>query len=200
MRLGTAILALAAALALGGCSLRKTPTAKAAPPPPKPAAPAKPAEPLSVPQTNVELPAPQPIPPDALPPVETGEPAAAPPASRPTSRPTRTPSRAEQPAPPAATPAPAPQQATEPPPRQPYVEKLSPEESKRLHDEALGHIQETEAILSHISQRRKNQQSATLTRVEFFLKQAKEADSRGDMTQASELAGRALVLAKELRP
>src|SRR5947209_9392765 len=57
------------AISLAGCVVRGAPkTAKAMPPAPKPVAalPAAPPEPLSIPQTNVALPAPQPLDPEAL--------------------------------------------------------------------------------------------------------------------------------------
>src|SRR5215813_444319 len=69
MRRVEALLAVAAALALAGCALRAKPTVTAAASPPKPVIPAAPPPapaPLSIPQTNVQLPPPQPVNPDAL--------------------------------------------------------------------------------------------------------------------------------------
>src|ERR1035437_5854211 len=79
-RANQAILAAALAMALAGCAARAKPQLPAAPAPPVPQA-----QPLSVPQTQVELPRPQPFNPDALataPPV-TGPPPAAPPTAPP---------------------------------------------------------------------------------------------------------------------
>src|SRR5690349_950623 len=69
MRRAEVLLMIAIAASSAGCSFRKPQTAKAAPAPPRPVAPATPApppEPLSIPQTNVYLPAPQPVTPEAL--------------------------------------------------------------------------------------------------------------------------------------
>jgi len=71
---------------------------------------------------------------------------------------------------------------------------------KRLQDEADARIQETKQLIANIPQRRQNQQRNLVGRIEAFLKQAEEAKGRNDMRQASELAGRALVLARELKP
>jgi hypothetical protein len=199
MRLGTAILALAAALGLGGCTPKKPQTVQAAPPPPKPAA-AKPSEPLSIPQTSVQLPPPQPIPPDALPqPEPTVQPAPPPAPPRPNPRPPRTGTQTPrtEPVTPAGPPAPAP---TAEAPRPPIAEALSAPEAKRLQDEAHARIQETRQLIGRLSARRLRQQESLHKRIESFLTQAEEAERRGDMRQASELAGRAAVLARELRP
>jgi hypothetical protein len=199
MRFGTAILAIAVTISLGGCSLKKQPQIAAAPPAPKPAAPAKPAEPLSIPQTSVELPPPQPIPPDALPPAEPGT-TPAPPAST-----SRTQTRAPQQRPGAQPPKPEPTAPTTPaqPPvaeRAPIAEVLSPAEAKRLQDEAHARTNEARQTIARLSARRRNQQKSVIDRINVFLTQAQEAERRGDMRQASELAGRAAVLARELTP
>jgi hypothetical protein len=200
MRLGTAILALAATISLGGCSLKKQPqTAKAVPPPPKPVPPAKPPEPLSIPQTNVELPPPQLIPPDALPPAEPGTTPAPPPTTnrqqnRPPARQGATPAPKPEPATPTAPERPA---VTE---RPPVAEVLSAAEAKRLQDEAHARTNEAHQTIARLSARRRNQQKSIIDRINTFLTQAQEAERRGDMRQASELAGRAAVLARELTP
>jgi len=199
MRIGTAILAIAAAISLGGCSLKKQPQiAKAAPPPPKPAAPPKPAEPLSIPQTNVELPPPQQIPPDALPPVEPGTTPAPPPAAN---RPQNRPPQQRPPALPKPEPA-TPSTPAQPPAaeRAPVAEVLSAAEAKRLQDEAHARTNEARQTIARLSARRRNQQRSVIDRINTFLTQAQEAERRGDVRQASELAGRAAVLARELTP
>src|SRR5947199_1255340 len=83
MRRAAAFLILAVAGSCGGCVVRKPKTASVAPAAPKPATPATPApppEPLSIPQTNVYLPEPQPVTPEALATtIPPGEPAPPPP-------------------------------------------------------------------------------------------------------------------------
>jgi len=200
MRFGTAILVIAAAVSLGGCSLKKQPqTAKAAPPPPKPAPPAKPPELLSIPQTNVDLPPPQVIPADALPPAEPGTTPTPPPATN------RPPQRPPQQRPSTQPPKPEPPTPTTPErpavtERPPVAEVLSPGEAKRLQDEAHARTADARQTVSRLSARRRNQQKSVIDRINTFLTQAQEAERRGDMRQASELAGRAAVLARELTP
>jgi len=200
MRFGTAILAIAAAIALGGCSVKKQPqTVSAAPPAPKPAVPAKPAEPLSIPQTNVELPPPQLVPSDALPPPEPGTtPAPAPANTRQQNRPPQQRPGTQPPKPePAAPSTPERPSVTE---RAPIAEVLSAAEAKRLQDEAHGRANEAKQTIASLSARRRNQQKSVIDRINTFLTQAQEAERRGDMRQASDLAGRAAVLARELTP
>jgi hypothetical protein len=200
MRLAESILAIGMALSLSGCVLHRTPIAKAAPPAPKPTvtpAPAPPPEPLSIPQTNVELPSPQPISPEALATTQpAGEPLPPPPPVR-APRPPRTggtPARTE--ATPGATPAAPP--AAEP--AHPLVSEVTPAaELKRLQDEAAARRQEVTQLIRRIPRSRLRQQQNSVDRINVFLKQAEDAERRGDMRQASELAGRALVLARELK-
>jgi hypothetical protein len=78
------------------------------------------------------------------------------------------------------------------------TEVLPPAELKRLQDEARGRSQEARRLIAQLSDRQR--QDARVRRIETFLKQADEAERRGDLRQASELAGRALVLARELKP
>jgi hypothetical protein len=197
MRVSEALLILAVGIGLSGCA-RKPKTASLPPAPPKPAAPAPapPPEPLSVPQTNVHLPPPQPLTPEAIATTQLpGGPTAAPtPPPRTNPRPPR-PRPAEPPAvavPPSA-----------PPPnieagRPPITEVLPSGELKRLQDEAAQRAQEARKLIRQLPPQRRRQDS--VRRIETFLKQAQEAERRGEMRQASELAGRALVLARELRP
>src|SRR5512133_3538290 len=136
MRIPQALLIVAFALGLSGCFLRK-PKANTPPPPaaktvPTPA-PAPPPEPLSVPQTNVYLPPPQPLTPEAIATTQLpGEPQPPPmPAPRPERRPQRTPPpRPAETAPPAPTPTPTPPAAE--PDRAPFTEVLPAAELKRL--------------------------------------------------------------------
>ena len=84
--------------------------------------------------------------------------------------------------------------------RAPITEVLPQAELKRLQDEAGQRVAEARRLLAQLSRNRRRQQLTTVGRVETFLKQAEEAERRGDMRQASELAGRGLVLARELKP
>jgi hypothetical protein len=176
----------------------------AAPAPPKPAAapaPAPPPEPLSIPQTNVHLSPPQPLTPEAIATTQLpGEPPPTP-AQPPRPQPKRPqPARPVVEPPPAAVPAAPPAPSTAEPGRAPITEVLAPAELKRLQDEAGTRVLETRKVLAQITRARRRAQQTTVSRVETFLKQAEEAERRGDMRQASELAGRALVLARELKP
>ena len=208
MRFLYALPIAAMALGLSGCALRKTPAAKAVPVAPKPVvvpAPAPPPQPLSIPQTNVQLPPPQPLTPEAIATTQLpGEPAPSPPTPPRTAPATRTPRPPVQRNTEAATP-PAPAPATPPaaepePPRAIFTEVLSQADQKRFQDEAAARGQEARRIVDQLSRTRRRQQENAVQRVEGFLKQAQEAERRGDMRQAAELAGRALVLAKELKP
>jgi hypothetical protein len=200
MKLAEALLIVALAAGVSGCSLRKPKTANVPPAPSKPAAapaPAPPPEPLSTPQTNVHLAPPQPLTPEAI--ATTQLPGAPPP---PPAQPQRPPSKRPPPARPVVEP-PAPVPAAPPaaePGRLPITEVLPAAELKRLQDEAGTRVLEARKLLTQISRVRRRQQQITVSRVETFLKQAEEAERRGDMRQASELAGRALVLARELKP
>jgi hypothetical protein len=186
-------------LCLSSCVLKKPQTVKAAPPAPAPApAPAPPPAPLSIPQTDVHLPPPQPVTQEAAataqPPEEpTAAPAPPPRAPRPkppVSRPAETPATAAPPAGPAA------------PPEHPPIEEVTPAaEQKRFQDEAAARKREVHQIVDPLDRRRLNrQQRGLLDRIQSFLKQSDDAETRGEMRQASELAQRALVLARELKP
>jgi hypothetical protein len=202
MRLAETILIVAMAVGLGGCVVRKQPTAKAAPAAPKPVAAAAPApapEPLSIPQTNVTLPPPQPVSPEALATtLPAGEPPPPPPApsrntSRPAPRPGGTPQRTEP-----ATPAPATPPAVET--ERPAIVEVTPKaELIRLQEEAETRRREVAELIRRIPRNRLRQQQGSVDRINTFLKQAEDAERRGDMRQASELAGRAAVLARELK-
>jgi hypothetical protein len=91
-----------------------------------------------------------------------------------------------------------------PPPaeeRHPILEVLPAAELKRLQEEAQARRREVRQVVEPLDRARlSRQQRGILDRVETFLKQSDEAERRGDMRQASELAQRALVLARELKP
>ena len=202
MKLAEALLIVALAACVSGCSLRKPKPVSAAPAPPKPAAapaPAPPPEPLSIPQTNVHLSPPQPLTPEAIATTQLpGEPPPTP------AQPPRPPPKRPQPArpvvePPPPAPVPAAPTTAEPG-RAPITEVLAPAELKRLQEEAGLRALDARKLLAQITRARRRQQQTAVNRVEAFLKQAEDAERRGDMRQASELAGRALVLARELKP
>jgi hypothetical protein len=205
-----AILAACLALSLTGCVLRgKQPVAKATMPP-KPVEappPAPPPKPLSTPQTDVELPAYQPLTPEAIastfPPEE---PPPAPPAPKPPSRSRQqntTPRPVEvTPQGPPTPAAPATTTTTTTETERPRIQDaLSPEELKRLQDEAEGTKREIKQRIDAIQVHRLNrQQNVLVKRIRTFVDQSDDAQHRGDMRQAAELAKLALVLAKELQP
>jgi hypothetical protein len=73
------------------------------------------------------------------------------------------------------------------------------EEQKRLQDETNARRQEVAQLIARIPKSRQRQQHDSIGRIKTFLEQAHEAEERNDWRQASELAGRALVLARELK-
>lgn len=199
MRSGLVIAALTGLLCLSGCVLRSKPqTVRAAPPAPQPAAvetaAAKPEPTLSIPQTQVELPPPQPLNPEALevsPPVE---PTVNAPATmrRPAGPP---PITVPKPVEAAAQPA-APPEAE----RAPVREIVPAEDLKRLQESADARKREVRQMLAQTRARRVNgREQGVIDTVESFLKLSDQAETRGDMRQASALAERAWVLAKDLR-
>ena len=107
-----------------------------------------------------------------------------------------TPVRVPEPAAPVLTPQPAPEQE---PTRQPISEVTPPAELDRLREEARANLQEVQQLIRRIPRGRLRQQQSNVDRINTFVKQAEEAELRRDMKQASELAGRALVLARELK-
>jgi len=198
-----AILAACLALSLTGCVLRgKQPVAKATTPPPVVAPPPPPPpKPLSTPQTDVQLPAYQPLTPEAVastfPPEEPPPPA---PAPKPPSRGSR-PQGTTTPKPVEVTPQGPPVPAIQEPERPRIQDALDPEEVKRLQDEADGTRREIKQRIDAIQAHRLNrQQNILVKRIRTFVDQSDEAQRRGEVRQAAELAQRALVLAKELQP
>jgi hypothetical protein len=193
-----ALLTVVAGILLAGCSLRGKPAKSAiAPAAPKPVvtpAPVPPQPALSMPQTRVELPKPQPVDPAALAtepaPPQPPEP---PPATAP-ARPRRANPATSQPAGPAA--------ATTPPrePRETFQEIVSPAELKRLQDRALARRREANRILDLLGRRQLTgaEQNVAAT-VRNFLALSEEAEKHNDPRQADALAERAQILAKELQ-
>src|SRR5579859_1100155 len=209
MRLASKILASVLVLALSACDMKltrtKTPSppqpteAKAEPPPSDQAA----NEPLSIPQTQVRLPRPQPIDPEALamPPVSAPSEASAPrqshrakkgPAPSP---PATVPAKPEQPA---VETAEAPPPATEP--ARPRIEPVLPAEQRRqLTEDIASRLHEVDQILSRVSARKLTDgQKDSIDRIRNFENLSHQALDRGDTQQASALADRALLLAREL--
>lgn len=198
-------LVLALSVCLPSCVLKKPQTVNAAPPPPAPAvaAPAPPPQPLSIPQTEVHLPPPQPVSPEAAataqPPEEsTGNPQLSNRPGRPRPSTGTTSTRSPE------TPAPVvgPVGPAAPPPEHPLIQEVTPAaEQKRLQDEAAARKREVRQLIDPIDRRRLGrQQRGLFDRIQSFLKQSDDAERRGEMRQASELAQRALVLARELKP
>jgi hypothetical protein len=198
-----AILAVALAILLAGCTLRGAPkTAQAAPAPPKPvavAAPAPPPQSLSIPQTQVELAPPQPISDEARattdPVPEEPPPVTAAP-KPPRNRAAQTPAA---PAPTAPIGPPAPEPAAE---VRPAVAPIVPaEELRQLQVDAERDRMEAKNVADRLQSRSLNHRQQDLKRnLESFLRLSLDAEKRGDMRQARELAGRARLLAKELQP
>jgi len=170
VKLGVFILAAAASLLLAGCVLKGKTEANVSstPAPPKPT-PAPP-PPLSIPQTQAELPAPQPISPEALATTPPEGPVEIQPAPRPPRRgavlgppkPETPPTLTVPDQPP--TPAPAPETA-----RPPIHEILPPAELQRLKDSADARKREVRKVLDQMGSRRLNSQRETVSRIRSFL-------------------------------
>jgi hypothetical protein len=191
----TALLTALFSVVLAGCALQgkaaKTAVTPAVAPKPvaTPAPAAPPAAPLSTPQTQVTLPAPQPWDPAALETETTPPeplPAAAPPA------PARRPSGPAVGPPVAAPPAPE--------PRETVQELVSPTESRRLQDRAVARRVEVKQILEQLGRRQMSgTQQNVMATIKSFLTLSEEAEKHNDMRQADALAERAQILAKELQ-
>ena len=198
MRSGLAIAVVTGLLGFTSCMTRSKPqTVHAAPPAPQPVAAeaaAKPEPALSIPQTQVELPPAQPVNPEAL-------------AVSPPEEPTvNAPATMRRPAgpPPIAAPKPAEaaaQQATPPEAERAPVREIVPAgELKKLQENADARKREVRQLLAQNRARRLNgREQGVIDNVESFLKLSDQAEARGDMRQASALAERAWVLAKDLR-
>lgn len=188
---------------LVGCVLGAKKQA-AAPPPPKPAVvqPPAPEQPLSIPQTAVNLPSPQPLNPDALPEVPIAQ---QPPAPEKTAPPAVRTARHTPAAPPKTETEPDPEPESPPatvvpeqaPPIQPI---LSGDELKRIQGDIESRKKEIKEKLSHVKGNLSKHDQDLLDRIQSFLAQCEEAAVRGDYTQANSLSERAYVLANELHP
>ena len=196
MRLCAPIAAALLALAMAGCAQHAKPNA-AVPPAPVAAATAVPAatEPLSVPQTRVQLPPPQLLNPDALalePQPQTPPPAAVapPPASPPTRR---TPAASSQPKPDT--------QPASAEPARPSIQEVLPESTRnQLKVDAANSRQRIRAWLdSTKADRLVGQAKLTRDRIQSFLKASSDAERRGDVREALQLAARAEILIREMQ-
>jgi hypothetical protein len=203
IRATQATLAACMAISLAGCVLRGTPkTAAAVPAAPKPVAtapPAPPPPPLSTPQTNVELPKPQPLDPEAL--ITAPQPEPVPEtstAARSARRPnTPSPGTASNSPPRTETP-PAPPQ---PEPERPPIQEIVPAaEQKRLQDSVQSRKADINRILDETKNRRLGKlQLGVVRTIRSFVDLADDAEKHGDFRQADALAERAQILARELQ-
>jgi hypothetical protein len=191
-------------LLLSACEM-KLPRAKTAPPP-QPASvktepPPEPAssEPLSIPQTQVRLPNPQPIDPDALatPPSPPAEPAQ--------THPSRRSSRRQGPQPASASPAGKPETSetadavpsTEP--RPPIGPVLSDDERRRLNEDVASRLKDVDQMLGRIANLRlSDAEKGSVERIRSFQKLSRDAMDHGEIEKASALAERAVLLAQEV--
>jgi len=197
------------ALLLAGCEMRLGRAKTPATPQPtaakteNPASEQQSSEPLSIPQTQVDLPRPQAIDPQALatPPIYTpAETASQHPARRPPKRPV-----VAQPNAPMAKP----EQADPPPPEQPPAQvaetprpKIEPilpaEERRQLQEDIASRLREVDQLIGEITRRRSTEsQRSSLARIRSFANLSHQALERGETQQASALADRALLLAQE---
>jgi hypothetical protein len=186
-------------LLLSGCDLNlkqaKTPpapqptVARAAPPPPVQA----PTEPLSTPQTQVRLPQPQPIDPEAVvtPPVPP-EPVPQRPKRRRPSAPAASPTKPE-----------TVETAEAPPPTEAPAHRLEPviPEGQRIQrmEEISARLKEVEQTLKRVNAGPLNDaQKHTAEQIRNFADQAYKAKDQGDIQKASGLADRAQLLLQDL--
>jgi hypothetical protein len=186
-----AILAAALLLGLAGCALRAKPPAPAA----APAAPAPPPEPLSIPQTQVQLPRQQPLDQASLataPPVAAAPPAAPPaPAAKP---PQKKNTRSAPPPPKPETPVPVEEV------RPPVREIIPAPEQQQLRRSAQDHRKQALQLIAQAQRRGLTApEQALVTRINQFVNSSGDAEKNGDLRSADDLAGRALILAKELQ-
>jgi hypothetical protein len=187
---------------LAGCTLGAS-KQTALPPPPKPAAvqPPAPEAPLSIPQTAVTLPSPQPVNPDSIPKVQVAAQEPPAPEKPETPPPTRAARRAT---PPQTKPEP---EAEPEPPATPAVQEAAPPIQPILSADDQIHIRaaidarkkEIAETLRRANRRLSNHEKTLVERIRSFLAQCEEAEKRGDLSQADTWSERAAVLAKELQ-
>ena len=170
-------------------------------PAPAPTPPPAPASPLSIPQTQVDLPRQQP-PVDAnaysletTPPQVEVE---APTPSRPTT--SRRPTTSNPPAPrPEAAQPPATPQTAPPENPAPIQEIVPPSEAKRLQDQAQARRRDVQQMVDQLSRRNLNStQRNSITLINSLMASSTDAEKRADMKLADALAERAQILARDL--
>lgn len=194
------------ALVLSACEM-KLPHAKTAAPPQPTSAQAEPppesapAGPLSSPQTQVRLPSPQPIDPDAVvtPPVNVpAEPTQNHQLHRGGKRQGPQPASAASPGKPETVePAEAPP-ATETQ-RPPIGPVLSDEERRRLTEDIYARLKDVDQMLGRIAALRlSDAEKSSQERIRSFQKLSREAVEHGEIQQASALVDRAVLLAQEV--
>jgi hypothetical protein len=205
------------ALGLTGCVVGQKQQAKVStPPPPAPKAEQEPPQrpqPLSIPQTQTQLPPPQPISPEALStvqsPLQTTDTQPGPGTN---TRPTRRSGPVAGPKPESApgggavagqaVAAQAAPPVAPPPDAEPRVtvqEIVPPAELKRLQESVAVRQQEIHKVLEiALARHLTYEQRGVVARVQSFLQQSEEAQKRNDWRQANALAERAQVLAREL--
>jgi hypothetical protein len=189
-----------------GCT--KNPPARIAIPlVPQPSATPAPPPPVIVDQTVADLPAPQPIPPDSMPPrpaVEYHSPepvpaVVAPAPARPKTRP-QTPStpREAPPEPAAATPPPVEEPAIT---LAPAPQTLHSAEDRSTSRAEIGTIlDEVRKLLSQVEaqQPKTSTTTASVNRINSLVHLAEQANTKNELRQAESLAKRALALARDL--
>jgi hypothetical protein len=201
-RLAIVLLALCAA----ACNMR-LPNAKTPPPPQPTAAKAEPPpsaasnEPLSIPQTQVRLPRPQPIDPEALatPPITLPEP----PTQRPVRRASKQPGTLPVPVNPVKPELPEPtetQSASSEAPTRPRVEPVLPaDERRQLIEDIASRLKQVDRMLAGIDPHRlSGAEKTSVAKIHSFSALSRQAMERGETQQASALADRAFLLAQEL--
>jgi hypothetical protein len=201
----TAILILVAAVTLAGCSLKaKKPALAATPAPPRPAVGSPPPpviEPLSIPQTQVRLPPPQPVSEEALASIQ--EPGVVelpePPSPKPVRRVGSPPPGPKPESPPVAQGPAAPATPAAEPERPRIQELVAPAEQKQLSDSLEARRREIRYALDQAAARGPSAHEKNLiNRINSFLRLSDEALARGDARQADAQAERAQILCREL--
>jgi hypothetical protein len=193
MRRAKIILVAALALFLAGCILKAKPKTIARPPAaPQPAAPAPAPEPLSIPQTQQQLPQEQTWNPDAL---RKAEPQVQPkpvPVTQPPAKP-KPPIGPTKPA--ETTPDPP-----APEPRSPIREILPADVEKQFHDSAERHKAEVRNLLAAARRRGglSADESSTIDKINQLVDQCDQFEKTGDMRSADQVAEKAYLLAKDL--
>lgn len=193
------ILTLASMLAGAGCVTPRASKVAAVPPAPQPA-PAAPAEtlPISIVQNAAALPPDQPVPPEALPPLDPPEqisprtqPADAAEAARKRNAGRKPPEPAAPSPSPAATPAIT--------PAQPSAPLVASDENLPARSALTAKINDLKLTLKRLAQPGlSGSQRTTYHHIESFTKLSERALSRGDLRQAGELADRAATLARAI--